>query len=185
MNGRKKSLSLQTKVMAWLPREERGLLSEQLLGLESAFSERKCPWNRGMALGVSSLWTRLQAERDPGAGSAQGACIVTAGAAVQAGSGGLLELAPAGTSSMLSFAFWAAWVKMVTQRICVMSPACGLAVWISQEPLKDRKIKERVMGEEMVRDARRESTETVETEEEAGERLRRWERWTKRWGNSG
>lgn len=94
MNGRKKSLSLQTKVMARLPREERGLLSEQLLGLESAFSERKCPWNHGMVLGVGSLWTRLQAERDPGAGRAQGACIITAGAAVQAGSG-----RPAGAGS--------------------------------------------------------------------------------------
>lgn len=36
------------------------------------------------------------------------------------------------------------------------------------------------MGEDMVRDARRESTETVDTEEEAGECLRRWERRTKR-----
>lgn len=99
--------------------------------------------------------------------------------------GGLLELAPAGTSFTLSLAFWAAWVKMVTQRICVMSPACGLAVWISQEPLKDRKIKERVMGEEVARDVRRESTETVETEEEVRECLRWWERRTKRWGNRG
>lgn len=99
--------------------------------------------------------------------------------------GGLLELAPARTSFTLSFAFWAAWVKMVTQRICVTSPACGLAVWISQEPLKDRKIKEWVTGEEVARDARRESTEMVETEDEVRECLRRWERRTERWGDRG
>ena len=39
-----------------------------------------------MVLGVGSLWTRLQAERRPGAGRAQSTCIITARAAVQAGS---------------------------------------------------------------------------------------------------
>lgn len=36
------------------------------------------------------------------------------------------------------------------------------------------------MGEEVARDVRRESTETVETEEEVRECLRWWERGTKR-----
>lgn len=63
-----------------------------------------------MVLGVGSLWTRLQAGGHPGAVRAQSTCIVAARAAVQAGSVRHAGAAP-GQNLMLSFAFWAVWVK--------------------------------------------------------------------------